>query len=105
MTLLRETCHCGHGRAMHYADPSTGERHTCLASGCECRRYVYEGDPKPPKAPKRPNHRLDCLCAGCKDYAASQKQLDTLPPRAGLVADDPVDTADVAVDDEWPLFV
>lgn len=47
MNGLRETCHCGHDRASHYADPTTGEKHACLCRGCDCERYVNDRDPKP----------------------------------------------------------
>lgn len=83
MNGLRETCHCSHDKATHFADASDSPvvHRTCLAAGCECRLYVNEFLPKPAAAPRaRPWHISTCQCARCKEYAAATGT--TIPEKA-----------------------
>ena len=82
---LRETCHCGHDKATHFVDAGDMPPvvRTCLAGGCECKRYVNEWEPKPKvaKVPVRPKHPSWCRCADCKAYlTATGQSLDEEPP-------------------------
>lgn len=98
MNGLREACHCGHDKATHYLDHAStpAERCSCLASCCECVRYVNEFEPKLAESSAskgaRPNHASWCRCARCKDFA---------PPLAPPVADDPDDVDDI-YPGTWP---
>lgn len=70
MNGLRETCHCGHDKATHYLDreASPATYFSCLAMHCDCRRYAYEGDPKPLAQVVRPSHVPWCRCFACKEW-------------------------------------
>lgn len=70
---FKETCHCGHDATTHYLDHDVkpiAERVSCLASGCDCKRYVNENDPKPKLRGERPKHAKWCQCSRCKEFDA-----------------------------------
>jgi hypothetical protein len=44
---LRETCHCGHHKDTHFAEPN-GKRGACLGMRCDdCHEYADDTGPKP----------------------------------------------------------
>lgn len=69
-SIYTEICHCGHDKSSHYLDHDAvpPERITCLCTGCECKRYVHEGEPKPRESSARPEHVPWCRCYRCKQF-------------------------------------